>query len=157
MLDFLKKERFLVSAADGSVMDISLVPDEVFSKKILGDGFAVLPSNGNFCSPTSGTVTDVTKTLHAYCITSDDGLEILVHIGIDTVELGGKHFVSHVKVGEHIASGAPLASADLKAIETAGYNTTSMIVVTNSDKLKSFSVVESPSSKAGDKAMIYKL
>jgi glucose-specific phosphotransferase system IIA component len=137
-------------------VDISIVPDEVFSKKILGDGFAVIPSDNNFFSPASGTISDVTETLHAYCITTDDGLELLVHIGIDTVNLKGKGFTSHVKNGDRIKLGDPLASADLKLIESSGYNTTSMVVVTNTELLRSFKVIESPSANAGDKALIYK-
>ncbi len=157
MLGFLKKEQTLLSIADGSIIDITLVPDEVFSKKILGDGFAVLPADGNFSSPCNGTVTDVTKTLHAYCITSDDGLEILVHIGIDTVELSGKGFTPHVKSGDKIKRGESLVTADLEQIEKAGFNTTSVVVVTNSEKLTEYTVLENPSAKQKDKAMIYKI
>ena len=157
MLDFLKKEKYLSSIAEGSIVDISVVPDEVFSKKILGDGFAVIPSGNDFFSPASGTVSDVTETLHAYCITTDDGLEILVHIGIDTVNLKGEGFTPRVKKGDRIERGAPLASADLAAIEGAGYNTTSMVVVTNTELLRSFKVIENPSASAGDKALIYKI
>lgn len=157
MFDFLKKELTLSTIANGSVIDISLVPDKVFSKKILGDGFAVIPSDGNFCSPANGTISDITKTLHAYCITSDDGLEILVHIGLDTVELGGKYFEPQVNPGERVKKGSPLVTADLKSIRDAGYNTCSMVVITNSDKLKNFSILESPSAKSGDKAMLYKI
>ena len=90
MLGFLKKERSLLSIANGSIIDITLVPDEVFSKKFLGDGFAVLPMSGNFSSPCDGTVTDVTKTLHAYCITSSDGLEILVEVDVNSEHGGGR-------------------------------------------------------------------
>lgn len=157
MFGLLKKERCLLSISDGSIIDITLVPDEVFSKKILGDGFAVLPTSGNFISPCDGTVTDVTKTLHAYCITSDDGLEILVHIGIDTVELSGEGFAPHVKSGDKIKKGEPLVTADLEKIEESGFNTTSVVVVTNSGKLKDYTVLENPSAKQKDKAMIYKI
>lgn len=157
MLGFLKKESSLLSIANGSIVDITLVPDEVFSKKILGDGFAVLPTSGNFSSPCTGTVTDVTKTLHAYCITSSDGLEVLVHIGIDTVELSGKGFTPHVKAGDKIKQGQPLVTADLASIEKAGFNTTSVVVVTNSDVLSEYTVLENPSAKQKDKAMIYKI
>ena len=156
MFDIFKKEKFLTSVANGSIMDISHVPDEVFSKKILGEGFMVIPEDQNFVSPVDGTVSDVTKTLHAYSITSDDGLEVLVHIGLDTVELKGSGFCPKVKAGDQIKKGEPLATADLNAIEKAGYNTATMVVITNSDILRSFNVLENPSAKSGDKAMIYK-
>ena len=157
MLGFFKKEHSLLAITNGSIIDITLVPDEVFSKKFLGDGFAVLPMSGSFSSPCDGTVTDVTKTLHAYCITSSDGLEILVHIGIDTVKLSGKGFTSHVKSGDKIKKGDPLVTADLGAIEKAGFNTTSVVVVTNTDKLTEYQVLENPSANRSDKAMIYKI
>ncbi len=157
MFDLFKKEKFMTAIADGSILDISLVPDKVFSQKILGDGFAVIPSGGSFASPVSGTVADVTETKHAYCINSDDGLEVLVHIGIDTVELRGKGFEALVKSGDRVEAGKPLARADLKLIENEGYNTTSMVVVTNMDKVRSLKVCENPSVKSGEKAMIYKI
>ncbi len=157
MFDFFKKERYMTSIATGSILDISLVPDQVFSQKILGDGFAVIPSDGNFASPVSGVISDVTDTKHAYCITSDDGLEVLVHIGIDTVELKGQGFESLVKKGDKVDMGTPIARVDLKLIEGSGYNTTSMVVVTNMDKVRSLKVFENPSVKSGEKAIIYKI
>ena len=157
MLGFLKKEHCLLSIADGSIMDITRVPDQVFSQKFLGDGFAVLPESGDFVSPCDGTITDVTKTLHAYCITSDDGLEVLVHIGIDTVNLSGKGFCPHVKTNDKVKKGDPLVSADLDLIEKSGFNTTSVVVITNIDRLTSYQVIENPSAKKTDKAMIYKI
>ena len=87
MFDFFKKEKVFNSVTKGDIIDISAVEDEVFSKKLLGEGFAVIPESNDFFSPASGTVSDVAETLHAYCITTDDGLEVLVHIGLDTVEL----------------------------------------------------------------------
>jgi PTS system sucrose-specific IIC component len=157
MLNFLKKECSLGSIADGSVMDISLVPDDVFAKKILGEGFAVIPADNHICSPADGTISDVTSTRHAYCITSSDGLEILVHIGIDTVNLKGDGFEPKVKIGDKVKRGDLIALANISYIEEMGYNTTSMVVVTNSVKIKSFKVLENPSVKSGDKAMIYKI
>ncbi|MBR5155799.1 MAG: PTS glucose transporter subunit IIA [Clostridia bacterium] len=157
MLDLFKKEKCMTAIANGSILDISLVPDQVFSKKILGDGFAIIPSDGNFVSPVAGTIADVTETRHAYCITSDDGLDVLVHIGIDTVELRGNGFKSLVNVGDKVEKGTPIAKVDLALVEKEGYNTTSMVVVTNPDKLRSLKVFENPTVKIGDKAMIYKL
>lgn len=157
MFNFLKKEKNLSSVANGRIIGLSKVPDQVFSQKILGDGFAVVPTNGNFFSPIDGTITDVTETLHAYCITSRDGLEILVHIGIDTVELKGEFFTSLVKKGDPIHRGEAIALADIDAIKEKGYNTTTMVVITNTEKLKEFRVLEAPSAKAGSPALAYKL
>ena len=157
MFDFLKKEKYMGAITDGSILEIALVPDQVFSQKLLGDGFAIVPSADKFVSPVRGTVTDVTDTRHAYCITSDDGLEVLVHIGIDTVELKGEGFEALVKKGDRVETGTPIVKADLKLIEGSGYNTTSMVVVTNMDRVRNLKVLENPSVKSGDKAIIYKV
>ncbi len=157
MFDFFKKEKMLTAVARGQVIDITKVPDQVFSQKILGDGFAIIPENGDVFSPVSGTISDVTETLHAYCITSDDGLEILVHIGIDTVELKGSGFTPLVKKGDHVNQGDALARADLELLKSKGYSTATVVVITNTESLKSYSVLENPDANSGDKAFIYKI
>ena len=156
MFSFLRREKKLLSIANGRIIGINKVPDQVFSQKILGEGFGVIPTQGHFFSPVNGTVTDVTDTLHAYCITSHDGLEILVHIGIDTVELKGEGFTSLVKKGDQISAGDELAHADLELLKEKGYSTVSVVVITNTEKLREFKVLETQSSKAGNPAMIYK-
>ena len=157
MFNFLKKERILSSVANGRIAGLSKVPDRVFSQKILGDGFAVIPTSGDFFSPSDGVVTDVADTLHAYCITTNDGLEILVHIGIDTVELKGEFFTPLVKKGDKITRGDALAHADLDGIKSKGYNTATVVVVTNTDRMSRFTINETPSAKAGSPAMTYKI
>lgn len=157
MLGFFKKEKFLTAPVCGEVIEISKVHDEVFSQKILGDGFAVIPEDGNIYSPADGTVTDVTKTNHAYCITSDDGLEILVHIGIDTVELKGSGFTPLVKNGDSIRRGTPLARVDLNLIKERGYRTDVITVITNTDAMKEFSVLEMPHADVNTNIFSYKL
>lgn len=147
----------LVAVADGDIISITKVPDQVFSQKILGDGYAIIPSGGSICSPANGTVTEVSDTLHAYCITSKDGLEILVHIGIDTVELKGDGFSPLVKKGDKVSCGSPIAAADLKLIKERGYNTEIMVVITNTDAVKSFDLTEKANVRAGDVALTYKL
>lgn len=156
MFNFFKKEKTLASVANGRIINVTKIPDKVFSQKILGDGFGVIPTTGDFFSPANGVVTDVTATLHAYCITTDDGLEILVHIGIDTVELNGKGFTPLVKKGDRLAAGDALAHADLDFLKEKGYSTATAVVITNPEKLKSFSVHETPTAKAGNPAMTYK-
>ncbi len=156
MFNFFKKEKTLTSVANGRIVGITKIPDKVFSQKILGDGFGVIPTQGDFFSPASGVVSDVTDTLHAYCITTDDGLEILVHIGIDTVELKGQGFTPLVKKGDRLGAGDALAHADLDFLKEKGYSTATAVVITNTEKLKSFRVLESPSAKAGSPAMTYK-
>ncbi|MGN0650541.1 MAG: PTS glucose transporter subunit IIA, partial [Oscillospiraceae bacterium] len=94
MFGFGKKKNssVLVAAASGTVVNVETLPDEVFSKKILGDGYAVKPMNGTIVSPADGKIIDVQDSHHAYGILTNDGLELLVHIGIDTVSLNGEGF-----------------------------------------------------------------
>ena len=157
MFSFMKKERILSNVANGRIIAISKVPDEVFSKKILGDGFAVVPIGGDVYSPSDGTVTDITESLHAYCITTDDGLEILIHIGIDTVELKGECFTPLVKKGDKLKRGEAIAYADIEGIKEKGYNPTIMVVITNTEKLSEYKVHEVQSESAGTPALTYKL
>lgn len=138
-MNILKKKSFLSSPAAGDITEIETVRDEVFSKKILGEGFAVIPCGTEIVSPADGTVTDVAETLHAYCIASDDGLDIIVHIGIDTVELKGSCFMPRVKCGDRVSRGALLAEIDAEKIKSLGYDPTVIVAVTNSQRLKSFS------------------
>lgn len=102
---------------EGRLVDLTHVPDGVFAQKIMGDGFAIDPANGEVSSPVAGMVTSFMEdTRHAVGITADDGLEILIHIGIDTVNLGGEGFVGLVKQGDRIDAGQPLLKIDLELI-----------------------------------------
>lgn len=157
MFNSKKKEKSLNSPVSGKIISIDKVPDSVFSQKILGDGFAVIPSNGNILSPANGTISQVSETLHAYCIDSSDGLEILVHIGIDTVNLKGEGFSPLVKTGDKINRGEPLASVSLETLKNHGYNTTVVTVITNTEKLKAHRLIENPDAPAGIPAFIYKI
>jgi len=150
-------ENSLASVADGKLIKISDVPDEVFSQKILGDGYAIHPTSGSISSPVNGTITQVYDTGHAYCITSDDGLEILVHMGIDTVELKGKGFSAIVKDGDKVLKGSPLATMDMNLIESLGYKTVTMVVITNTIAVKSMKLTGNSTVRAGDAVLTYKL
>ncbi len=125
----------LYAPVNGKAIPQSEIPDEVFSTGMLGEGIGIIPSDGNFVSPVKGTVVDITPTLHAYSLLSDDGAEILLHIGIDTVELKGKGFENLVNVGDRIDVGTPLAKVDLNMIQTEGYSTTTALIIINSDVL----------------------
>ena len=107
----------LFAPVNGRGIPQSKIPDEVFATGILGEGFGIIPSSGDVASPVNGTVIDVTPTLHAYSILSDDGAEILIHIGIDTVELKGNGFKNLVKTGDKISVGTPLAEVDLDLLK----------------------------------------
>ncbi|MDB8615327.1 PTS transporter subunit IIBC [Streptococcus parasanguinis] len=128
------------SVADGEVINIEDVKDPVFSQKMMGDGFAVEPENGHIVSPVAGKVTSVFPTKHALGLVTDNGLEVLVHIGLDTVSLEGKPFEVKVSEGQTVAAGDLLVEADLDAIREAGRETSTIVVFTNADAIKSVNV-----------------
>ena len=128
------------SVADGEVINIEDVKDPVFSQKMMGDGFAVEPENGHIVSPVAVKVTSVFPTKHALGLVTDNGLEVLVHIGLDTVSLEGKPFEVKVSEGQTVAAGDLLVEADLDAIRVAGRETSTIVVFTNADAIKSVKV-----------------
>lgn len=125
------------SVADGQVVALEQVKDPVFAQKMMGDGFAVEPANGNIVSPVSGAVSSIFPTKHALGIVTEAGLEVLVHIGLDTVSLEGKPFTVHVAEGQKVVAGDLLVTADLDAIRAAGRETSTVVVFTNGDAIKS--------------------
>lgn len=116
----------------GNAVALSEVKDRMFSGGILGPGAAIVPSSGRVVAPFDGEVIVAFPTGHAYGLRSASGIEILIHIGMDTVQLNGKHFTSKVKVGQHVHRGDLLAEVDLAGVAAAGYDTTTPVVVTNS-------------------------
>ena len=132
------------------VEDLSAVNDEVFSQKLMGNGAAIGPSDGNVYSPVTGTVSVAYKTGHAYGLKSDDGAEVLIHIGLNTVNLNGQHFKSLVTQGQHIEKGDKIGEVDLDAVKAAGYDTTVMVVITNSPSYNEAARVEATDVKHGD-------
>ena len=136
------------SVADGQVVALEQVKDPVFAQKMMGDGFAVEPANGNIVSPVSGTVSSIFPTKHALGLVTEAGLEVLVHIGLDTVSLEGKPFTVHVAEGQKVAVGDLLVTADLDAIREAGRETSTIVVFTNADAIKSVNLEQTGSHAA---------
>lgn len=116
----------------GEVFELSAVKDEVFSSEMMGKGVAILPEQGRVVSPIKGTVSMVFETKHAIGLVSEDGVEVLIHVGMDTVQLKGEHFTSHVKQGDSINVGDLLVEFDKEAIADKGYELLTPIVITNS-------------------------
>lgn len=123
----------LYAYATGQMISMEEVKDSTFAQKMLGDGFAILPEEGKVCAPVNGTVSSVFDTKHAICLISDGGVEILIHIGIDTVNLQGKHFTAYVKDGDVVKAGQPLVSFELEKVKQAGYDTVIPMVFTDPD------------------------
>lgn len=132
-----KKEQMVYAPATGTLMPITEVPDEVFSEKMMGDGFAVAPTETAVYAPINGTVSTVFPTKHAIGITTEKGLEVLVHIGLDTVELDGAPFISKVEEGQEVDQNTQISEMNIEEIRQAGYDPTVVIVFTNMDLVKS--------------------
>ncbi|EHI75160.1 PTS system, maltose and glucose-specific IIC component / PTS system, maltose and glucose-specific IIB component / PTS system, maltose and glucose-specific IIA component [Streptococcus criceti] len=150
IVDFSKKEDVVapentfkgvtenvLSVAEGEIISIDQVKDPVFSGRMMGDGFAVQPTDGHIYSPVAGVVTSVFPTKHAYGLLTDEGLEVLVHIGIDTVSLNGIPFSPKVTDGQRVEAGDLLAVVDLDALEAAGKEKSVIVVFTNAAEVKS--------------------
>lgn len=138
-----KKELLkLVASQTGECVPIELVPDPVFADKLLGDGVAIIPKENEVKSPADGTIVQVFDTLHAYSIESEDGLEILVHIGLNTVELKGEGFTAKVKEGDKVKAGDVLCEADIAFIKEKGYEIYTPIVITNISEVKKFELLK---------------
>lgn len=131
----------LMAPMKGAVMGLHDVADEVFSKGLLGKGMAIEPVDGKVVSPIAGTVTTVFPTKHAIGLTDDHGMEVLIHVGLDTVSLNGEPFEALVAAGDRVEVGTELLQADLDAIKAAGLPTTT-VVITNTDEFKDVTPVE---------------
>lgn len=121
----------LAAPMKGTVASITECPDPTFASKAMGDGFVVFPEDGKFYTPANAEVTMTFPTKHAFGLMTNDGTEILVHIGLDTVELNGEPFTMHVKKGDKVKKGQLLVDVDLKAIEAAGKETATAVIITN--------------------------
>lgn len=137
MFGFFKKKEdkgiVLTAPAKGKAVHLSEVSDPTFGEGMLGKGMAVIPAEGKFYSPVDGEVGMVFDTLHAVSLTSIDGVEILIHVGLDTVNLKGEGFEGHVKAGDQVKKGDLLLTVDLEAVKAAGYDIITPVVVCNTD------------------------
>ena len=121
----------LKAVEDGRTIPMDEVNDQTFAQELLGPGIAIVPSNGTVVSPINGTIATVMDTKHAVCIQGEDGLELIVHAGLDTVELNGKYYQTYKEIGDQVKAGDVLLEFDLEEITKAGYDVTTPIVITN--------------------------
>lgn len=147
-------KKVIYAPCDGEIIKLEDVSDEVFSSGVMGDGFAILPSSKKFYSPATGKIENVYKTGHAYTILTEDGLDVLVHLGIDTVELDGKYFEKKVTAGEAIRQGELLAIADVEKIMEEGFDPVCVVVVSNPEKMHNIEI-NYGQCYAKDEAMSY--
>jgi len=128
----------ILAPINGDLIPITKVSDPTFSEEMLGKGVAILPTEGRVVSPVSGTVTQLFDTYHAISLTSDDGVEILIHVGMDTLRLKGAHYTPHVKDGDSVKLGDLLLEFDMNAIIDAGFDVVTPVVICNSDEYPHF-------------------
>lgn len=138
------------SPAAGKLVSIKEVSDPTFSGEVLGKGAAIIPEDGRFYAPADGTISTIFPTGHAAAITSSDGVEILIHIGLDTVKLEGKHFTIHAAEGQEVKKGDLLLEADLDQIKAEGYDIITPVIICNSDEFAAVEMMEPGEAAQGD-------
>ncbi|SMC50770.1 PTS sugar transporter subunit IIA [Sporomusa malonica] len=134
MFNLFKSKKTVVtlySPVKGRLMDITQVPDPVFAGRMMGDGLGVEPAEGVINAPCSGEILLVPKTLHAVALKTGEGLEVLIHVGLDTVELGGQGFIAHVQPGDRVTRGDKLLTFNQDYIQSQGKSLITPIVITN--------------------------
>lgn len=144
------KDTVLSACLNGTVVPLADVKDEAFASGVLGDGIAIEPSDGELVAPADGEISSTFETHHAVGMTTADGAELLMHIGIDTVKLGGKHFTYLVNEGDKVKKGQPLIRFDLEAIKAEGYPVTTPVIVCNTDDYAAVAAKASGTVKQGD-------
>lgn len=157
MFEFFKKskKKNIYAPMNGKAINIYDVPDEAFSSKMLGDGVALIPSSGEIVSPVNGRIEQVVSTSHAYAIKSEDGLDILIHVGINTVNLNGRGFEVFVEKNQDVKVGDLIAKVDLDILKSESYNIHTPIVVTNINEVKELNVIKGPVSAGSTVIMSY--
>lgn len=153
MFGFLKgknKEIMIGSPVKGKAVPISEVKDPTFAEEILGKGVAIMPEDGKVCAPAAGEIGMVFDTLHAFSMTTREGAELLVHIGLETVGLKGKGFTAHAKAGDKVEKGDLIITADLDVIKGEGLDTIIPVIVCNTDEYKEVESLAGKSVAVGD-------
>jgi PTS system glucose-specific IIA component len=147
-------QEVLTAYAEGELISIKNVNDPTFAEEILGRGVAIKPSKGELYAPVDGTVAMLFDTLHAIALTTEMGQEILLHIGIDTVELKGKYFSANVKVGQKVKAGELMIRFENEKIQELGFDLVIPMIVTNKEEFSSFQLEDPHTVKIGEKVMV---
>ena len=155
--DFMKgkKGTSLGAPIKGECIPISEVADPTFAEEILGKGIAIKPADGKVFAPADGTISTLFPTGHAVGLTTPDGVEILVHVGLDTVQLKGEHFKVTVEADQEVKKGDLLLEADLEEIRKAGYDTVTPMIICNSDELTDIKCKTEGTADIGDEVITY--
>ncbi len=140
----------LASPLSGDVIPLSQVEDAVFAGGVLGEGLAIIPSEGKVYAPADGIISAVVDSKHAVGITTDTGVEILIHVGLDTVQLGGEGFTLHCKAGDKVKKGSLLLEFDMNKIKEAGFPVTTPVLVSNMVNFVSLKTTDKKQVKTGE-------
>ncbi|RKQ30268.1 PTS sugar transporter subunit IIA [Oceanobacillus halophilus] len=155
---FKKKEEVtevsLVAPVTGEFVALEDVPDPVFSQKMMGDGFAIKPTNGEAVAPVDGKIMQVFPTKHAVGLLADNGAEILIHIGLETVSLDGEGFTAHVSEGDRVKQGDKLISFDRNVIGEKAKSTVTPVIITNTDDMSEITVMDKSQVTAGQDSVL---
>lgn len=163
MFSFLKKKKDneavdnsfkLIAIADGKTIPLSEVPDPVFAEKMTGDGLAIEPTGDTIVAPADGTLSLVFSTKHAFALTLDNGIELLVHVGLETVTLKGEGFEQLVEQGTQVKAGTPILKIDRDFIKSKGLPLITPVLITNPDVVKSLTPKENIETKAGETTIV---
>lgn len=159
MFDFFKKKQpkangnMLGAPVEGEAVPSAEISDPTFGEEMLGKGMAIKPTVGKVYAPVDGTIAMVFDTKHAISMNSEEGAEILIHVGLDTVTLGGKPFTAHVEAGQKVKKGDLLLDFDIEAIKAAGLDTITPVIICNSDDYKDIKRFTGKQVKPGDDVM----
>ena len=156
MLSFLKRNKNykIQAVVDGSSIDIEKVNDSTFSQKIMGDGIAIIPDNGVVVAPCDGKITVLPESKHAFGILSDDGVEVLVHIGVDTVDLKGQGFENKVSQGSIVKQGDPIITFERETLISQGIDCTTMVIILNQSEFSDIKCMTGGAVVAGKNTVI---
>ncbi len=160
MFQFLKKKSGAIeigAPVRGKAVPISEVDDPTFGDEILGKGVAIRPEDGNIYAPADGKIELLFDTMHAVSMTTEEGVEILVHIGLETVSLKGEHFKAHKATGDTVKKGDLLISVDLAAVKSAGFDVITPMVVCNTGDYQSVEAVTGTGVEPGDTVLKIKI
>lgn len=158
MFDFFKKKKVkelvLGAPVKGKAVPLSDVSDPTFGEGMLGKGIAIVPEEGKFYAPASGTIEMVFNTLHAISMTTDAGAEVLIHVGIDTVQMDGEGFKGYVKAGDKVEKGDLILEVDLDKVKAAGYDTITPMLICNTDDYAEVAGLSGKDVEAGDDVIV---
>jgi glucose-specific phosphotransferase system IIA component len=152
--EILTGDTVMNSPMKGKLLDLSEVPDALFAEKMIGDGFAVLPYEGYVVSPVEGEIAHIFETNHAIAIITGSGLEVLIHIGIDTVKMGGRGFKRLAETGQKVTVGTPLMEFDLELVKKEAKSSITEVVVTNMDQVKEMKIIGSGDVDASSEVLV---